>query len=563
MKGDGIKTVCKHANTFAPVKRRDYERTVQKAEELELQNQFLLQSQLELELSRDKYANFFDTAPVCFITLTHSGIIAEINLPALRLLCPRQDSLIGRPLINLIAGNDRKIFLSHLSRCRVNCDPTHPISVEVELKRKLNGNPVYIKLISTPVRGKNMRTVYKSVFMDVTEEKLTAKKLHESWEREKAAREAAEAADRAKDNFLAALSHELRTPLNPVLLVASESANNRELPPGVRAGFDMIRRNVELEARLIDDLLDLTRVTAGKLKFEKQQVNVHAILKNAVALLQPEIDGKKIALKQNFEAFQMIVSGDGVRLQQIFCNALKNAVKFTPAKGTVTVETHSTGAEFSVSISDTGIGMTPEELRQAFDLFTQGEHAEDPHRFGGLGLGLTICKKLVELHDGKIEASSNGRNRGATIAIKFPLAELNPEQKKIHLAGGPTRQLPPPSGARILLVEDHEPTRVTLASLLSRRRHTVKMAISVTEALALAEKNDFDVVISDIGLPDGNGCDLFKKLRKQSKVKGIALTGYGMDDDIARSHDAGFAMHLTKPVHIESLDKALMAAMGD
>jgi signal transduction histidine kinase len=199
---------------------------------------------------------------------------------------------------------------------------------------------------------------------------------------------------RAKDDFLAALSHELRTPLNPVLLVSSEAANDRELSPGVRANFDMIRRNVELEARMIDDLLDLTRVAAGKLKFEKQHVNVHAILKSAIALVQSEMDQKRITLAQNLAAFQTIISGDGMRLQQIFSNVLKNAVKFTPLEGTITVETTSTGKEFSVSISDTGLGMTADELRRAFEIFAQGEHAKDSHRFGGLGLGLAICKKI-------------------------------------------------------------------------------------------------------------------------------------------------------------------------
>jgi len=368
---------------------------------------------------------------------------------------------------------------------------------------------------------------------------------------------------RAKDDFLAALSHELRGPLNPVLLVSSEAANDRELSPGVRANFDMIRRNVELEARLIDDLLDLTRIAAGKLKFEKRHVNVHATLKSAIALVQSEIDQKRIILKQNLAAFQTIISGDNVRLQQIFSNVLKNAVKFTPMEGTITVETNSTGRELSISISDTGIGMTADELHHSFEIFTQGEHAKNPHHFGGLGLGLAICKKLTELHGGKIEAGSKGRNHGTTIAMRFPLAAWDEPMKKENSPFVSKQRAQSKTGVRILLVEDHEPTRTTLAALLTRRHHKVKMAICVSEALALAAKNDFDLVISDIGLPDGNGFDLFKKLRKQSSLKGIALTGYGMDEDIARSDDAGFMTHLTKPVHIESLDRALTLAMKD
>lgn len=375
------------------------------------------------------------------------------------------------------------------------------------------------------------------------------------------ARDEAQAASRAKDDFLAALSHELRTPLNPVLLVSSDAATNRELPPGVRASFDMIRRNVELEARLIDDLLDLTRVTAGKLIFERRPVNAHGVLKNAIALLQSEIDQKGVVLKQNLGAFQTILFGDAVRLQQVFWNVLKNAVKFTPPGGTITVQTISTSKEFSASISDTGIGMTETELERAFEAFVQGDHVNEARSFGGLGLGLAISKKMTELHDGLIEARSAGRGRGSTFLIKFPLAGLHEQAGKGDRSVSPAKAATR-SGVRILLVEDHEPTRTSLAGLLARRRHHVKMAISVREALALAEKNDFDVVISDIGLPDGNGYDLFKKLHKQSPVKGIALTGYGMDDDIARSRDAGFTTHLTKPVHIESLDNALNSALS-
>jgi len=355
----------------------------------------------------------------------------------------------------------------------------------------------------------------------------------------------------------------LRTPLNPVLLVASAAAANLDLPPGVRANFDMIRRNVELEARLIDDLLDLSRITSGKLRLEKRSVNAHGILKTTISMLQSEMEQREIAIVQKFEAFQNIVSGDTVRLQQIFWNILKNAMKFTPPKGTISVATRSTGQEYTVTISDTGIGMTGQELARAFNAFTQGDHSEDSRRFGGLGLGLTISKKLVELHAGTIEAISEGRNRGSTFVIRFPLADWSERPAR-------NDRLPDkPSGAklsglRILLVEDHEPTRSALAGLLISRRHKVAMAVSMREALAMAANHHFDLAISDIGLPDGNGYDLFKKLRKLSPtLRGIALTGYGTDEDLARSRDSGFHAHLTKPVRIQSLESALTESLMD
>jgi CheY-like chemotaxis protein/anti-sigma regulatory factor (Ser/Thr protein kinase) len=286
-------------------------------------------------------------------------------------------------------------------------------------------------------------------------------------------------------------------------------------------------------------------------------VNVHAILKNTVAMMQGDIDQKNIVLKQKFDAFQTIISGDTVRLQQIFWNVLKNAVKFTAPGGVVTIQTTSTGSECSISVSDTGIGMSEDELGRAFLAFSQGEHTKGIHRFGGLGLGLAISKKLMELHAGTIEARSGGRNCGSTFVMKFPLAPLNDQPVRGDTDFRRVEKRVPSPGIHILLVEDHEPTRTTLANILVRRHHNVKMAISVTEALALAARNEFDVVISDIGLPDGTGHELFKKLRKRSAVKGIALTGYGMDEDVLRSQEAGFDAHLTKPVRIESLEATL------
>ncbi|HXF09999.1 MAG TPA: ATP-binding protein, partial [Desulfuromonadaceae bacterium] len=332
---------------------------------------------------------------------------------------------------------------------------------------------------------------------------------------------------------------------------------------GVRANFDMIRRNVELEARLIDDLLDLSRITSGKLKLEKRSVNVHGILKTTLAMLQSEIEQREITLVQKFDAFQNIISGDTVRLQQIFWNILKNAMKFTPPRGTITVATRSAGEEYIITVSDTGIGMTAQELARAFNAFTQGDHSEDSRRFGGLGLGLTISKKLIELHGGRIEAASEGRNRGSTFVMRFPLAdwaERPPKADPLPATGSAIKL----TGLNILLVEDHEPTRSALAGLLISRRHKVTMAVSIREAVALAARNHFDLVISDIGLPDGNGYDLFKKLKKLSPLlKGIALTGYGTDDDLARSKDSGFHTHLTKPVRIQSLEAALAESLAN
>ncbi|HEU5395926.1 MAG TPA: response regulator [Verrucomicrobiae bacterium] len=372
------------------------------------------------------------------------------------------------------------------------------------------------------------------------------------------------AASRAKDDFLATLSHELRTPLNPVLLLASDAANNHELPPGVRAEFNTIRKNVELEARLIDDLLDLTRITRGKVILEKKFLDAHKVLQDAIETVRPEIETKKIHLTLKLSAPRCTVFGDAVRLQQIFWNLLKNAIKFTPDGGTVEVETAAEDeARLLVKITDTGIGMNGEEIANVFNAFARGDSMSNGHRFGGLGLGLAISQKLIEFHSGQIRAESPGRGQGATFTLELPLAQNAPSPETPKSDGAddkaPAKEIKQ-NGLRILLVEDHEPTRSTLAHLLVRRRHKVAAAASVAEARNLARTEQFDLLISDIGLPDGNGYDLMAELRKLAHIRGIALTGYGMEQDIARSQDVGFVAHLTKPVRIQSLEEAIVEA---
>lgn len=376
------------------------------------------------------------------------------------------------------------------------------------------------------------------------------------------ARDAAERASLAKDDFLAKLSHELRTPLNPVLLLASEAADNEALPADVRSDFAVILKNVELEARLIDDLLDLTRITHGKLSLDLHPIEIDSVLRDAIATFRGEIEQKKLQLTVQFDSARPLIMGDPVRLRQIFWNVLGNSAKFTPPSGSISVETRSDpeSGKFVAKITDSGIGMTRDELDRLFNVFSQGEDAS--RRFGGLGLGLAISRMLVELQGGTIQADSAGPGLGASFRIEFPLAPCsgangNPAnavaaiQKHAH---------PAPARRRVLLVEDHEPTRATLTQLLKRRGYEVTSVGTVAAARMIASQTEFDLLISDIGLPDGNGYELIGELRKIREIKAIALTGYGMEQDILRSQGAGFLTHLTKPVRIQTLDTALALA---
>ena len=377
------------------------------------------------------------------------------------------------------------------------------------------------------------------------------------------AKAAAEAANRAKDRFLAVLSHELRTPLNPVLLLASEAAANPALSPEVREDFAIVVKNVTVEAQLIDDLLDLTKITQGKLHLEMRPLDAHAVLRDAIELIKADIAEKRINLTVLFEPGNHVVSGDPVRLQQVFWNVLKNAVKFTPSKGNISVTTRSAeGDRFVIETTDTGIGLTPDELTRVFEAFAQGNHAQEgsAHQFGGLGLGLAISRTLVELHGGSLRATSPGPGFGATFAVELPLQSTKSanESRPVKTATASSKTSP---AVRILLVEDHAPTLNALELLLRRRHHKVTIAATVSEARALASAQPFDLVISDIGLPDASGYELMTDLRHRFQLKGIALSGYGTENDIEKGRKAGFVAHLTKPVNVRALDATLSAVL--
>lgn len=416
-----------------------------------------------------------------------------------------------------------------------------------------------------PFTGTNGRRIYDYIFVPVfgadgnveavagTTRDVTERK--ESEQQLAAAKAAAEAGSRAKDDFLAALSHELRTPLNPVLLVAGEAERNPDLPPAVRADFAAIRRNIELEARLIDDLLDLTRITRGKLRLERQVLDAHELLRACVGFVHPDIEAHGLQFTLGLKAVEHWVEADPVRLQQVFWNVLRNAVKFSMAGGDVSLRTTNREGRFVVEITDTGIGIAAADLPKIFEAFQQGSNGNS---FGGLGLGLAITRALVEQHGGCITAESPGRGLGSTFRLEFPLA-VSPASRASGQAGATGEKAPVRQTAkRILLVEDHEDTRETLARLLVRRGHQVSPAGTLRAARALAASGDFDVVISDLGLPDGEGTELLAYFANSGrKPLSIAMTGFGMEEDIQRTLAAGFVAHMTKPINMADLDRLL------
>src|SRR5256714_242677 len=359
----------------------------------------------------------------------------------------------------------------------------------------------------------------------------------------------------AKDQFLAMLSHELRTPLTPVLASALALESEQGLPENIHESLHMIRRNVELEARLIADLLDLTRISKGKVQLNFEVDDAHRLLHNALEIYQSEIVRKQLTLRLDLAAQKVHLRADPARLQQIFWNLINNAVKFTPDGGQISISTsNDSDGQFHVQIADSGLGIEPETLPKIFDAFEQGSRTQ----FGGLGLGLAISKNLVEAHKGSIRVESAGRDKGTKFSLAFPTCQ-KPDRDAVPTV---RRQVSQRQSMRILLVEDHEDTNRSLTNLLRRRGYYVQSAASLQSALELSAKEEFDVLISDLGLPDGSGIELMQKLSSARPLVGIALTGFGMEEDIRKTREAGFKYHLVKPIDLTKLDQLIQQSVA-
>ncbi|RKP52653.1 hybrid sensor histidine kinase/response regulator [Trinickia fusca] len=372
---------------------------------------------------------------------------------------------------------------------------------------------------------------------------------------EQSARQTAEEANRAKDRFLAMLSHELRTPLTPVLAGTRVLELMPGLPEAAQSSVKMIRRNIELEARLIDDLLDLTRVANGKLRLSLETVDVHEVVDSVLELFRSEIQVKQQDVHIEKLAQNHHVLADRARLQQMLWNLVRNAAKFTPDGGHIYVRTRDGRMQVEVSIEDTGIGIAPEQIGKLFNAFEQGSQRMT-QQFGGLGLGLAITKALTDAHGGTVSAQSPGPHCGATFTLALPTVAA-PEAEPVIVApaaAGVDERL------AILLVEDHADTAEVMAQLMRGLGHEVTVAACVVDALAATQVTAFDLIVSDVGLPDGTGIDFIGAVRKRSQVPAVALTGFGTDEDVRRCLAAGFTSHLTKPVNFMQLEALIQRA---
>ena len=415
-----------------------------------------------------------------------------------------------------------------------------------------DGTETPIDDTGAPIRDREgaMRGVVL-VFRDFSEHRQTDRELRK-------AKEEAETANKAKDQFLAMLSHELRTPLTPVLATLNLWEASEEVPASLHPDVQMLRRSIELEARIIDDLLDLTRIARGMLSFSAENTDVHALIDFLVGLSRSEFQEKKLKVSLKLEAREQHIHTDVARLQQVLWNILRNAIKFTENGGAVTIATSNDDrGNIDIVIKDTGIGMSAETLSRLFLPFEQADRSRSG-RYGGLGLGMAISNALVDLLEGKLIAESEGLGRGSTFTVTFPTAEVPAPP------GEPERVRAPVRGkAKLLLVEDHADTARALVRLLESRGYEVASVATVASALQAVDHEEFELVLCDLGLPDGTGLDFIEKLRQKRDTPAVALTGFGMQQDVERAQQAGFDAHLTKPVNIQKLEATIWKLLQD
>ena len=359
-------------------------------------------------------------------------------------------------------------------------------------------------------------------------------------------------ANRSKDVFLATLSHELRTPLTPILgWVNMLRSGGLDAEPALMAqGLDAIERNASLQARLVDDLLDISRIVSGKLRIEWDTFNLCAVVEAAVETVRDEAAARGVELEVELPESAIVVQGAPVRLQQIVWNLLSNAVKFTPREGRVRVRAWREGTEARGVVEDTGIGITPEFLPHVFDRFRQAD-GSTTRLYGGLGLGLAIVRALAELHGGWVRAESGGEGQGSRFTFGVPCVSVEVGTEKAEVVDAPTR-----GGLTVLVVEDSTETLKLMQMLFARKGFDVMVANSGAEAVALAREKKPGLIISDISMPEMDGYTLLRELRLLPGLEGvpaIALSGHAMDEDRERALASGFSVHVAKPVDPDKL----------
>ena len=524
----------------------------------------------ESDLIPRRLAAIVDGSDDAIIGKDLNSIITSWNQGAERIFGYSAEEMIGTSIMRLIPPERRGEEEEILSCLKRGERFEHFETVRTTKE----GRQLHVSLTVSPIKDANGRVVGASkIARDITDRKLSEEALRKAQkaaeaanaerqrllESERAARSEAERASRTKDEFLATLSHELRTPLNAVLGWATALRTGHFLTEELEQGLETIERNARVQAQIIEDLLDMSRIISGKVRLDVQRVDLPAVVAEAIETVRVSASAKGVRLQTIIDPVNAPVTGDPNRLQQVFWNLLSNAIKFTPKGGRVQVLLERVDSHVEVSIIDTGEGISPEFLPYIFDRFQQAD-ASTTRRHGGLGLGLAIVKQLVELHGGSVRVKSSGTGKGATFIVSLPLTVLHPLEEpweRVHPQSKP-RDLPSIpaislNNVSVLVIDDELDARNLLKLLLESAGALVYLAQSAEQGMEHLLTKSVDVLICDIGMPDVDGYSLMRRIRalhdsQKSEVAAVALTAYARLEDRTEAMSAGFQNHLPKPV---------------
>ncbi len=473
-----------------------------------------------LRISEARLRAIIDSTPDCVKVLSAEGTLLEINRAGLPMIeADDAESVVGRCIFDLIAPEHRDAYRAFHERvCKGQGG-----SIEFEIVG-LRGTRRHVETHAVPLFDADAHVTHLAVTLDITARKQAEREREQLLAETQRAKTQADAANHMKDEFLATLSHELRTPLNAILGWARILRTGKVDRVDLEEGLAAIERNSTAQAQIIEDLLDVSRIIAGKFRLEVQSVNIHEVIESAVAAVMPAASARGIRVDRVLDSLAGPVSGDPARLQQVVWNLLSNAVKFTPKGGRVRILLERVNSHVEVSVIDTGMGIKPEFLPHVFDRFRQAD-SSSTRRHRGLGLGLAIVKQLVEMHGGTVRAKSAGEGQGATFSVTLPISVVHPLQpEKLGTKPDDPAEFDGDGGnlggVRVLVVDDEPDARRLIERVLAEGGAEVALASSAAEALELLDEFKPHVLVSDIGMPDHDGYDLLRNVRSRGQVGG-------------------------------------------
>jgi PAS domain S-box-containing protein len=493
------------------------------------------------EHARAWLAAIVESSDDAVVSKTLDGIVTSWNPGATRLFGYEPAEIIGKPITTIIPPELHAEEIEILARLRRGERVDHFETVRIAK----NGRRIDISLTISPIRGEDGTIIGASkIARDITERRRNERLLRE--------------ADRQKDEFLATLAHELRNPLAPICAAAELLKQAKILAPELRAATAILERQARHMTHLVDDLLDMSRITSGRIRLQPEPIELNELLKGVIDAYRQSAEAARHQVTFTTSTGPVYASGDRIRLTQVFSNILHNAVKYTPPGGRIEIGLRTEGRQAMVSIRDNGMGIPAEMLEHIFEPFAQLDRSFE-HADGGLGIGLTLAKRLLELHQGEIEARSAGRGKGTEFLIQLPTTGAAPARRP----SPPERHTAPAASRRVLIADDNHDAAVSLSILLQSMGHDTRVVHDGVEALEVAELFQPDVMLLDIGMPRLDGYETARRIASRpwaAATQIVAVTGWGQEADRQQAKEAGFHRHLVKPVDLDALRDLISSA---